>query len=216
MTNDGVAGIIAAKRQRNGETVRNTKKCSCGKKILLWLIICCLIAAGMVMLLCGGGKVGQITVDNRGDFYNTEELYHGTPKDTKKTATLSYTQSTGDSFVFLKVNAENWSFEVTTACYSTLNGQVYWNVDSGWTYFLTEGKEQIFYMFVPEKTTLENVPIIADEIVKVATDVNYSKYHATAREGRMDASFSAVAVKDTGKQTDVFIRAQAAWEKVTE
>ena len=194
--------------------MKNTNKLAFANKILLWLVICFLLVIGIVLLQRGGGKVGQITIDNHGDFYNTEELYHGTPKDTKKSATLSYTDSTVDSFVFLRVSAEHWNFEETTSCYSIVNGQVHWNVDSDWTYLLTEGTEQIFYLFVPKNSILEKIPIIADDIVKVAVDINSTQYHLTAREGMMYARFSAVAVKETEKQGDEYTRAHAAWDRM--
>ena len=194
--------------------MNKSKKLSFANKILLWLIICCLIVMSVVLFQRSTGKVGEITIENHGDFYNTEELYHGTPKDTKKSATLSYTDSTVDSFVFLRVSAEHWNFEETTSCYSIVNGQVHWNVDSDWTYLLTEGTEQIFYLFVPKNSILEKIPIIADDIVKVAVDINSTQYHLTAREGMMYARFSAVAVKETEKQGDEYTRAHAAWDSM--
>lgn len=194
--------------------MKNTNKLAFANKILLWLVVCCLIVIGIVLLQRDGGKVGQITIDNHGDFYNTEELYHGTPKDTKKSATLSYTESTVDGFVFLRINAEHWDFEEATACYSIVNGQVHWNVDSGWTYLLTDGTDHIYYTFVPKNSSLENMPIIADEIVKVAGDINPSQYHATAREGFMYVRFSAVAAPAANAQGDEATCAHAAWEEL--
>lgn len=216
LTKATVAIIIASNREKDGKTVNRSKKLSFANNTLLWLIACCLIVAGVVLLQRDAGKVGQITIEEQGDFYTTEELYIGTPKDTKKSATLTYTDASVDSFVFLRVNAQYWQFDEATSCYSTVNGQVHWNVDSVWTYFLTEEEEQIYYIFVPADSTLEKMPIVADEIVKVAGDINPSQYHATAREGLMYAEFSAVAAYAAEKQGDEAVRAKAAWGGIAE
>ena len=138
------------------------------------------------------------------------------PKDTVKTVELTYTQTNTDSFVFVRVNAENWAFEETSCRYSMLDQRVYWYVDSGWTYLLSDGTSQVYYTVVPAGGFLAEKPVVAEETVYVADEITHHEYHQEAQQGTMSATFDGFAAPMDDKFDSEAESAAAAWNEIME
>lgn len=108
-------------------------------------------------------RFGALTLEESGDFYETNKLRMIPGVDLTKTATVSFAGSESATFVFVEMQLPHWGTADNATFSFAINGKtaLQWRVADGWTFLRVDGGTYVYYRELPPNTVLDAVDVIA-------------------------------------------------------
>lgn len=141
----------------------------------------------------------QITEDMTTTVENEWIIVPGVPL--KKQAVVSTTSASEvATIVFITIDAPAWTFTADYSFKDSAYGKLSWSVNNNWTYLLTEGNKQVYYISLDPVASLEQNILIQNSngetitVDKALTEQNLSKAFCDS----LTVSFKAYMVQNGG------------------
>lgn len=151
----------------------------------------------------------RVTLDETGDFYESNKLRIIPGHDLTKRAQISFGGSESATYIFVEVSvsAANslWSVSADGKTFSVHDGVMTWAVADGWTFLKQSGSSYIYYLSLLPNTALESKDFIADEgkitisdqitkaIIKTMLDITINFQATAVQSGGFDSPAAAWA-----------------------
>ncbi len=197
------------------------------KSFLLYLCIALFLTTGVTfskyITSSNGGdsarvaKFGELslyeTVD--GTKVTTQNLIYTPGVNITKNPAVDFESNELAAYVFVKIDAENWTFNNTDNSFSITNeseepkDRLKWTVNTTAWKKLTVDNETVYYIYVPAGTELKDVPIIKDNQITVSSDITNSELNKIQNK-ISNVKFTSYAVQANG-----FEDALTAWDSVS-
>lgn len=191
------------------------------KRILLYLCVALFLTTGVTfsryIASSDGGDAARVAKFGELSLYETEfGVYYAPGAAITKNPMVDFESNELAAYVFVKVDAEDWSFDVENNRFSAFDDKpepaeiLTWSVDTNeWT-ALSSGNEIVYYIYVPAGTALREVPIITDHTIQVSENITNSEMK------ELETTIGNVTFTSYAVQANGFENAAAAWERVSE
>ena len=153
---------------------------------------------------------GDLTLSETGDFYEEKKLMIIPGVDLKKRATVDFSGSESETYVFVEVKASSeWQTTDNKTFFIENNGKnaMQWSIAAGWTLLVSENGAYVYYRKLAPNSTLVDVVIIADN-GKIAVSEFITKSEIESMTG-ISIKLRAAVVQSGG-----FENPEAAWNSV--
>ncbi len=197
------------------------------KSFLLYLCIALFLTTGVTfskyITSSNGGdnarvaKFGELslyeTVD--GTKVTTQNLIYTPGVNITKNPAVDFESNELAAYVFVKIDAKNWTFNNTDNSFSITNetkepiDRLKWAVNTTAWNKLSVNNEMVYYIYVPAGTELKGVTIIKDNQITVSSNITNSEM-TEIQESISNITFTSFAVQANG-----FENAIAAWNSVS-
>lgn len=198
------------------------------KSFLLYLCIALFLTTGVTfsryIASSNGGDAARVTKFGELSLYetvdgtrvNSQELVYAPGVSITKNPMVDFKGNELAAYVFIKINAQNWTFDSTDNSFSILNGNkgpteiLKWYINtSEWT-ALSNDNEIVYYIYVPAGTELNEISIITDNAIAVSDNITNGEM-TEIQSIIGNVTFTSYAVQANG-----FENAVAAWDSVSE